>query len=418
MGGNDTDSRINPFVSNLSFLNALISFSIAIFSYTIIYTLSYYHKSILLAGFGISAGEALTLAFLIPIGSLIDRGHSFRLMMLGAILYGAFLASLYFTISLSQLAFLAFLVVPALIASLILFQNVFKSSLNSFIAKAISNNLLGQNYARILTMETIGTAVAFGVFAAAAYYSFISWIYLWPGVFTVGFSLLVFMFLAGSQRKKVLEQEAKVRRPTIRESFRHLGKIKNFVIPLITSKLFMLVGIIATTFFYIPTAVYLSISPTIGAIALLIAYILGALWGKAGEMILRRWSNLGRLFVTLATAIDVVTFAVIVFSIEHHLAGLFIAAILISSPGPLLISGALSYEVEVIGKENRGMFGAVQRLIVASVYIFLGASLTFVFTKSFALLWIVALVASAGSFYATLVLPWKSGSAKEHLQAI
>lgn len=404
MNGHDDGSGINPFVANLSVLNVIFSFSLTIFSFTIILYLKQYNENVLYAGYGLSVGEAVMLFTLLPQGRLIDRGYSFQLMVVGSVVFGTALIVLFYVISSSLFPFL---LIPVLIVILIVFQSMFRTSLNSFLAKAVAANVLGRNYARVLTMETVGTAAAFGVFAFAAYYSYLNAVYVLPGLVLLILSVLVFTVLSSVHRAHIKKEESKTRRPGIRESFHGLASKKDFLAPLISSKVFMTVGVLGFTYFYIPTGLALGIPPVYTSIALLTTYVLAAVWGKIGEKVLDRHQNLGKTFVTTAMAIDILSFGLIFFSLETHNEYLFIAAALTSSPGTLLISGAMSYEANVIGRENRGMFGAVQRVIVGAASIGLTLLLTYLFVNDFTLMWEVVFTSSVISFAVAMVIPSK-----------
>lgn len=393
---------INPFVTNLSTLNAVFSFTLAIFSFTIILYLKQYGENVLYAGFGLSAGEAVMLLTLLPQGRLIDRGHSFGLMVFGSMAYGISLIFLFYSIS---TAIFPWFFIPLFIALLIIFQSTFRTSLNSFIAKAVHANVLGSNYARILTMEIIGTSVAFAVFAYAAYFSYLDSVYIYPGLVLVILTILVFAVLSASHRTELQKEESKIRRPNLRESIKGLADKRGFLGPLITSKVFMSIGVIGFTYFYIPEGVKLGIPLTYVSLALLATYILGAVWGKIGEHVVDRHPGLGKAYITSAMFIDIVTFGLIFYSIIYQNIYTFIAAALFSSPGTLLVSGAMSFEAKVIGVENRGMFGAVQRVIVGIVSVFLTFILTYFFVNNTLFMWEIVLASSLASLLFAGLIP-------------
>lgn len=402
MNGHKNESKINPFVANLSVLNIIFSFSLTIFSFTIILFLKQYNENVLYAGYGLSAGEAVMLFTLLPQGRLIDRGYSFLLMMVGSVVFGAALIMLFYVISRSLLTFL---LIPLLIVILIVFQSMFRTSLNSFLAKAVAANVLGRNYARVLTMETVGTAAAFGIFAFAAYYSYLKAVYVFPGLILLILSILVFTVLSSAHRTEIQKEESKTRRPGIRESFRGLASKKDFLAPLISSKVFMTAGVLGFTYFYIPTGFSIGISPLYTSLTLLSTYILAAAWGRIGERVLDRHQNMGKTFVATAMGIDIISFGLIFFALETHNEYAFLIAALASSPGTLLISGAMSFEASVIGRENRGMFGAVQRVIVGAVSIGLTLLLTYLYVSNSFLMWQVVFLCSVVSFALALLIP-------------
>lgn len=398
----DGNGKVNPFVVNLSILNVVFSFALTIFSFTIILYLKQYGENVLYAGYGLSAGEAVMLLTLLPQGRLIDRGFSFSLMVVGSVVFGVSMIFLYYVVTNS---ILTFLLIPVLITLLIVFQSTFRTSLNSFLAKAVSSKVLGQNYARILTMETIGTAAAFGIFAFASYYSYLNSVYILPGIFLVVLAILVFSVLSTGFRSELQKEESKNRRPGLAESFRGLASKKDFLAPLISSKVFMTIGVLGFTYFYIPTGLILGLSPLYTSMTLLATYILAAAFGRMGEKAIDRRQGLGKTFITAAMAVDIVTFGLIFFSLEYHVTYTFILAALISSPGTLLVSGAMSYEATVIGRENRGMFGAVQRAIVGAVSIGITLLLTYLYINDTLLLWEFVFASSLMAFGLAMLIP-------------
>ncbi len=414
MSGANENSKINPFVANLSILNVVFSFSLTIFSFTIIYYLGQYGENVLYAGYGLSAGEAVMLLTLLPQGRLIDRGYSFYLMIIGSVVFGFAMIFLFYVVSRSLLPFL---LVPVLIAVLIVFQSTFRTSLNSFLAKAVASNVLGKNYARVLTMETAGTAIAFGIFAFAAYYSYLNAAYIVPGLALVILTILVFSVLSAGHREDLRKEEGRTRRPGIIESFKGLSEKKDFLAPLISSKVFMTIGVLGFTYFYIPTGVELGIPPRYVSLALLATYVLAAVWGKIGEKVVDRHQGLGKTFVTAAMGIDIITFGLIFLAIQYHNGYAFIAAALFSSPGTLLISGAMSYEARVIGRENRGMFGAVQRVVVGAVSIAITLLLTYLFVNSLMILWETVFASSVVSMGIAFLIPSRYNAPAEAVSA-
>ncbi len=402
MPAGSEENRINPFITNLSLLNVIFSFSMTLFSFTIIYYLGQHHENVLLAGYGLSAGEAIMLFTMLPIGRSIDRGHSFILMIIGSMVYGVALLLIYYVVSYS---ILPYVLIPLLVAVLLLFQSTFRTAMNSFIAKAISSKVLGSNYARILTMETIGTAIAFGIFAFASYYSHIGMIYFLPGIILVVLTILVFSVLSATHRSELQKEEGKTKRPGLRESFSGMRQKRDFLAPLISSKVFMTIGVIGFTYFYIPTGLLLNISPVYTSLALLATYGLAAVWGKIGEKIVDKHQDMGKTFVSLAMFIDIITFGLILFSFEFHNKYTFIAAALFSSPGTLLISGAMSFEATVIGRENRGMFGAIQRVVVGAASIVMTFLLTYFYVSDYRLMWEIVFGSSVISFILSVMIP-------------
>lgn len=404
MSGDESWGEINPFVTNLSLLNIIFSFTLTIFSFTIVTFLSDNHENVLYVGYGLSIGEAAMLITLLPQGHFIDKGYSFFFMSLGSIVFGFSLLFLYYVIILS---IFPAIFIPVLIAFLIISQGTFRASLNGFIAKAVSKKFLGKNYARILTMETVGTAISFIVLTFVSYYSHIGLSYLFPGIVLVIFTILVFSVLSAGNRDVLKLEEKKTPRPSVRESLSRLKEKRGFLAPLISAKVLMTFGIIGFTYFYVSSGVYLGIPLIYVFLTLFVTYVLAGVSGKVGEMTLERYKGRGKKFITLAMFVDVVTFGLIILALHTHNIYEFIAAALISSPGPYLISGGLSYEVHVIGRENRGIFGGIQRVSVGAISIPLTLLLTYFYVTHLMLMWEVVFAASIASLVAAALIPGK-----------
>ncbi|MCL4334599.1 MAG: MFS transporter [Candidatus Thermoplasmatota archaeon] len=407
MDDRQTDGGINPFISNLSSLNLLFSLSMTIFSFTLIIFIEENAINVIYGGIGLSIGEIIMIFTLIPQGRLIDKGHSFSLMVIGSLLYGILIIFLFFIVT-ARLYY--FVLVPMSVALIIVSQGMFRSSMNSFIAKAISFKIIGKNYARIITMETIGTAIGFAIFSFGSYYSILGLIYLGAGILLSVMSVLIFMVLQAKQRELMKSEEGKTPRPGFRESFSRLRGKMDFIAPLVSSKVFMNIGVIAYTFFYIPTGLSIGIPVFYSSIFLLSSYVLGIVWGKIGEKFIDNHRSFGRKFVSLAMMIDIFTFGLILFSVYYHNFYTFAAAALFASPGTLLISGALSYEASVIGREDRGIFSSVQRLSVGIVAIFMTIILTYLYEYHFQILWFVVFGSACMSFLLSFTIPAKYSS--------
>ena len=396
---------VDPFTRNLSVLNLIFSFSLSLFSFTIFLYLESEGIPIILGGIGLSIGQLVSILIIIPQGRAIDKGYSFDLMVIGSVLYGIFLLLLYITVT-EHYIFL--LVIPLIVGGFSVLESTFRSSLNSFVAKAVRQKVIGSNYARILTMETIGSAASFGIMAFGAYESIIGLIFLGSGLILVAISILVFTILGAKSRKMSLEEEGRVKRPTLRESFSHLRSLKKFLSRLISSKVLMSIGTIGFTFFYVPTGIILGIPPSITFLFLLATYVVAALLGRYGEKIIDSYTKSGKIFIVLAMLTDVVTYGLVLISLRFDSRYLFLISALTSSPGTILISGAMVFEVKIIGRENRGMFGAVQRLIVGIIAVFMSSLLTLIFSVNYFWMWATILITSAASLVMALSIPTNS----------
>jgi hypothetical protein len=393
---------VDPFTRNLSVLNLIFSFSLSLFSFTIFLYLESEDIPIILGGIGLSIGQLVSILIIIPQGRAIDKGYSFDLMVVGSVLYGIFLLLLYIAVS-EHYIFL--LVIPLIVGGFSVLESTFRSSLNSFVAKAVRQKVIGSNYARILTMETIGSAASFGIMAFGAYESIIGLIFLGSGLILAAFSTLVFTLLSHESRKMALEEESKTKRPSLRESFSHLRSLKKFLSRLISSKVLMSVGTIGFTFFYVPTGLILGIPPSITFLFLLATYVVAALLGRYGEKIIDSYTKSGKIFIVLAMLTDVVTYGLVLISLRFDSRYLFLISALTSSPGTILISGAMVFEVKIIGRENRGMFGAVQRLIVGIIAVFMSSLLTLIFSVNYFWMWTTILITSSASLLMALTIP-------------
>ncbi len=402
----EVDSGVNPFVANLSALNVVFALSLSVFSYAVIIYLQGAGIPIYLAGAGLTAGQALTLGTSILQGRAIDKGHSFGLMVLGSILYGGFMVLLYLNVT---LGILPFYFVGAYVAAIMVSEGIFKSALNSFIAKAVAMQIMGAHYARILTAETIGSAIAYIVMIFGILEFSLSIVFLGSGLFLLFLSIIAFLVLKSKGRDAMRKSISELRRPGFRESLTVLKKKSRYIGPIISSKALMTVGLIGFTFFYVPTGIYLGVKPQYSLFFLFITYVAAALMGTLGEKFVDRRIGLGRMFVTLTMLLDVVSYGIIFLSVILGNIDLFLIAVLFSSPGVLFISGAMTYEVSIIGRENRGMFGAVQRQTIGFLSAFASLPLTLVFTYNVSYMWGVIWVASILSVLVSLAIPSGTG---------
>jgi hypothetical protein len=108
---------------------------------------------------------------------------------------------------------------------------------------------------------------------------------------------------------------------------------------------------------------------------------------------------------------DVVTYGLVLISLRFDSRNLFLISALTSSPGTILISGAMVFEVKIIGRENRGMFGAVQRLIVGIIAVFMSSLLTLIFSVNYFWMWATILITSSASLLMALTIPTNNTAA-------
>jgi MFS family permease len=394
--------KINPFVSSLSALNSIFSLSMTVFSFAIIIYLEGANLPVYLAGIGLTVGQAILIGISMFQGRAIDKGHSFTLMITGGFLYGISLALLYLVIS-KNLLIVG--LIPAFIAIMIISEGFFRASLNSFIAKASATNILGKNYARIMTGETVGSSFAYAVLILGAVSYDISYVFLGSGLLLVCMAFLAFFVLYSKEKEAMKGAANQVRRPGLFEGLRSLKERRKFVVPLISSKAMMTVGVIGFSLFYVPSGLILGIPIEYSFGILLLTYILASVLGRFSEKFIDSKSNFGRRFISLTMLLDVVTYGLILLAIFLKSEYLFLGAALFSSPGIITITGAMSYEVTVIGRENRGIFGGVQRQIVGVAAALVSWPLTLFYSLGFQYLWEIVWAASIISLLITFSIP-------------
>jgi MFS family permease len=394
--------KINPFVSGLSALNSIFSLSTTVFSFAIIIYLEGANLPVYLAGIGLTAGQALLIGISIFQGRAIDKGHSFTLMITGGFLYGISLTLMYLDIS-KHLLIVA--LIPVFIAIMIISEGFFRASLNSFIAKASAANILGKNYARILTGETIGSSISYVVLILGAVSYDISIVFLGSGLLLISMSFLAFFVLYSRERKAMKSAADEVRRTGFFEGLRTLREKRKYVVPLISSKALMTVGVIGFSLFYVPSGMILGIPVEYSFGILLLTYIIASVLGRFSEKFIDRKSNFGRKFISITMLLDVITYGLILLAIFLKNEYLFLGSALFSSPGIISITGAMSYEVSVIGRENRGIFGGVQRQIVGVAAALVSWPLTLFYSLGFEYLWEIVWASSIMSFVITFSIP-------------
>ena len=398
---NGEHERINPFTNNLARLNLIFSFSTSVFSFALFLFLESHGVPLIYGGIGLSAGQLIALLLLFPQGRAVDKGHSFVLMIVGSLLFASLLIILYFSVENADIFMI--LVAPS-VAGIVAVESTFRTSLNSFISKSAKANILGSNFSRIIVAEAIGSAISFAILAIGAYSSHISIVIIGSGIGLFLFTVLVFFFLDSKNRDFVRNEERKTPRPGFRESVSALrGKI-GFVSTLIASKTFMNVGSVAFSFFYVPTGLYLGVSPVLTFSVLLACYVAGAMISRVGEEYIDEKSHEGRVFVILIMLFDSLVFSVILLSLLYANELIFLAAAIATIPSPILISGAMAYETNVIGKEHRGLFSAVQRTVFGSTAVLVTIGLTALFIVGPLLVWLVSSLASFTAFIIALML--------------
>jgi hypothetical protein len=399
----EPSEKINPFISSLSVLNFLFALTMNVFGYTIFYLLEKSNISLIYGGLGTSIGQLILLFILIPQGRFIDKGKSYTLMILGALVYG-FMIVLIFIDSLNIMLYSG-VIMAAGIGIVLVSQNTFKSSLSSFIGKAIKLSLVGRNYSRIILMEMLGGTAAMFTVAAAVVFSTFRIIYLISGVFLLIATLAAFFILFPENRKMVLESERKTKRPGFMESVHALSSKKRFVVPLLLTKIFMAIGVYVVSYFFIISGQKIDISPVYAIIALGIGFALSVPFGLYGEKFVDAHPNVGKAYVVVIALLDLGMYSFLAAAFFLSQPVLFYLSLGFSAPGPVFVAGGMTYELKIIGKENRGMFTAIQRTLVGITYILIGIPFAFIFTVDFRLIWYVLLVLSVGTLLFSLLLP-------------
>lgn len=393
--------RVNPFTNNLARLNLAFSFSASVFSFALFLFLQTYGIPIIYGGIGLSAGQLVALILLFPQGRAVDKGHSFTLMITGSVLYGTFLIILFLTV---YNTIFIFILVPATIAGIIVVESTFRTSLNSFVSKSANKNILGSNFSRIIAAETIGSAASFAVLAFASYTSYLAFIVIGSGAVLLGFTGLVFFILDSRNREFIRNEEKKTPRPGLKQSVMALKNKFRFVSIIVSSKAFMNVGSIAFSFFYVPTGMYMGIPPVLTFSALLVCYVIGALIGRLGEQYIDNNQNFGKMFVAFVMLFDLIVFTTVLTSMYIASDILFLAAAIATIPSPLLISGAMAYETNVVGKQYRGTFSAIQRTVIGSSSVFVSVGLTALFAIRPILIWWAVSITSSISLIIAMLL--------------
>ncbi len=395
--------KISPFVSSLSILSFLFALTMNVFGYTIFYLLETNHIPIIYGGIGTTAGQIVLLFIVIPQGRLIDRGKSYTLMIIGALIYSV--SIILFFVDTKFMLPMAAILASSLITIVLVTQNTFKASLSSFIGKAVKSNVIGKHYSRIVMMETAGGTVAMFAVAATVYFSDISMIYLIPGIILLAATVLSLFFLFPEERKHIKDEENKTHRPGFMESVRTFRKRKRFIAPLLFAKIFMSIGVYGVSYFFIISAQKIGIAPIYAILLLGVGFAASVPFGIYSERFVDRKPKIGKSYVVAIGLLDVFMYLFLVIAFSQHIPYLFYLSMAFSIPGPLLVAGAMSYELKIIGKENRGMFVAIQRTLVGITFIILGIPFAFLFSIDFTLIWIFVLAGSIGSLISAIFLP-------------
>lgn len=374
-----------------------------VFGYTIFYLLEKSNISILYGGLGTSVGQIILLFILIPQGRLIDKGRAYVLMILGALVYGIMVIFLF----IDSLGFLLYsgILMAAGIGIVLVSQNTFKSSLSSFVGKAVRLSIVGKHYSRIILMEMLGGAAAMFTVAAAVVFSTFRTIYLVSGILLLAATIAAFFILFPENRKMVVEAERKTGRPGLKESVRALSSKKRFVVPILLTKIFMAVGVYVVSYFFLISGQKIDITPIFAIIALGIGFALSVPFGLYGEKFVDSHPDMGKSYVVLLALLDLGMYSFLAAAFYFSQPYLFYLSLGFSAPGPVFVAGGMTYELKIIGKENRGMFAAIQRTLVGITFIVIGIPFAYIFTIDFRLIWYVLLILSLGTLLFSLLLP-------------
>lgn len=380
-----------------------------IFGYTVFYLLQSEGIPIVYGGIGTTIGQIVLLSILLPQGRAIDRGASYKLMIVGATIYsvGMIFLSLRIFPSLTQLYVISSVVIGAVLVT----QNTYKSSLSSFIGKAAKQSLLGTHYSRIIMMETAGGTVAMFAVAATKLYSHLYEIYLIAGVALLAVTVLTFFVVYPEGRKIMRADENRTIRPTFRESLSVLRDKKTFVLPVLLVKIFMSVGIYGVSYFFILSGERIGVQPLYSILLLGVGFAISIPSGVYSGRYVDRHPSVGKGYIILLALFDVFFYAAIILALYFHSVYIFYASISFNAFGPLFVSGAMAYEVKIIGKENRGMFAALQRTLVGLVFIVLGVPFALLYSYDYRVIWIVVLLSSIISVVSAAMIPSSGANA-------
>ncbi len=400
---NPKSNGINPFVTGLSIVNLFYSLLMTLFGYTLYLLLEREGVSLYWGALGVSLGQLALLAILIPQGRAIDRGHSYSIMVVGSIVYSVSIGVL----SLSGALFRDGLIfaIPVAILIAIASQNAFRSSMNSFIGKAVRSSLMGSNYARILTMEMVGGALAMVVAYFIGETSSIRYAYIiFPALLIISVSL-VFTVLYRDSRTGMALQVSSIASQSLRQGLRNLSSRRRFLIPIYAGKIFMAIGFYGFSYYFILTGVSLGLGPEVPILLLAAVFAASIPFGKLAESVLQKFPNNGKAYVIMISIIDVFSYLLIFISTISGNIILYFASVAVMIPGPLPTSGALGYEVRMVGKENRGIYASFQRILVAIAFIVVSFPMVELYYMDIYLLWLFILATSLLGLLSGIMLP-------------
>ncbi len=412
-GSGEHTEKIGSFISSLSVLNFLFALTMNVFGYTIFFLLEKSNIPILYGGIGTSIGQVVLLFILIPQGRLVDKGKSYGLMIVGSAIYSVSVI-LIFLNSLTLYSFTGILM-SFLIGIVLVSQNTFKSSLSSFVGKAVRLSIIGKHYSRIVLMEMLGGAVAMFTVVGAIFFSTFRIIYLISGLILLLSTIAAFFLLFPENRKMVREEEKRTRRPGFIESLSALKHRMRFIAPILITKIFMAIGVYVVSYFYIISGQQIGIEPLYAILALGVGFAVSVPFGLYGETYVDRHPNMGKAYVIILAVLDLGMYAFLAVAFYFSLPVLFYLSLAFSAPGPIFVAGGMSYELKIIGKENRGMFAAIQRTVVGITFIVIGVPFALLFSIDYRLIWYVLFILSIGTVVCSLLIPSRSYVEKNYL---
>ena len=407
--------KIGSFISSLSVLNFLFAMTMNVFGYTIFLLLEKSKISLVYGGIGTSIGQVVLLLILLPQGRLIDKGKSYALMIIGAVIYSICVILIFFD-SFNLFIFPG-IIMSLLIGSVLVSQNTFKSSLSSFVGKAVRLSIIGKHYSRIVLMEMLGGAIAMFTVVGAIAFSTFRIIYLIVGVSLFFATLIAFFLLFPENRKMIREQERKTKRPGFLESVKALGSRRRFVAPILLTKIFMAIGVYVVSYFFIISGQEIGVFPIYSILALGVGFAISVPFGLYGERYVDRHPYRGKSYVIILAVLDLGMYAFLALSFYFSQPYLFYLSLGFSAPGPLYVAGGMSYELKVIGKENRGMFAAIQRTLVGLTFIVIGVPFALLFSIDYKLIWLILLIVSVGTVVSSLLIPSREFIEKNYAMA-
>ncbi len=399
----EQSEKIDPFISSLSVLNFLFALTMNVFGYTIFFLLEKSHIPIVYGGLGTSIGQIVLLVILIPQGRLIDKGKSYALMIVGAAIYSVSMILIFFN-SMAAIA-LTGIIMSSLIGIVLVTQNTFKASLTSFIGKAVKLSIIGKHYSRIILMEMIGGGVAMFTVVGAIYFSTFRIIYLITGAVLLVSTIAAFFVLFPENRKMTIEAENRTKRPGFIESITALRSRMRFIAPILLTKIFMATGIYVVSYFYIISGQQIDINPIYALLALGVGFATTIPFALYGEKYVDGHPSMGKAYVVILAVLDLGMYSFLAIAFYFTIPALFYLSVAFSAPGPVFVAGGMSYELKIIGKENRGMFAAIQRTLVGITYIVIGVPFALLFSIDYKLIWFILLILAVGTVLSSLLIP-------------